>query len=228
MSIECHVFRQAPYDRILEIQTAEFAKRVECRKTGLSLPDDVIFFVEHLPVLTLGKHGNSENLVVDKVSLEARGIGLFHIGRGGDITYHGPGQLTVYPIIDLIRYRMGVREYVSLLEEAVILTIKDYGIEGKRIEGATGVWIGDAPGERKISAIGVRCSRSVTMHGLALNIGPDLSGFSLINPCGFKDKGVTSISNEIGEVVDFEEVVEKLKENLIRLLLQRIPSPENF
>lgn len=223
----CKIFREAPYEEILEIQTLEFERRVACRKDGRLLPEDLILFVEHKPVYTLGRHGKVENLIADKTSLQENNISLYHIGRGGDITYHGPGQLTVYPILDMQRYRLGVKDYVDLLEEAVIRTIAEYGIKGERVEGATGVWIKDERGERKISAIGVRCSRHVTMHGLALNISSDISGFTRINPCGFTDKGVTSISLERGADTDFDEVVGKLKRNLTRLLQLRIASQEN-
>ena len=223
----CKIFREAPYEEMLEIQTLEFERRVAFRKDGRLLPEDLILFVEHKPVYTLGRHGKVENLIADRTSLQENNISLYHIGRGGDITYHGPGQLTVYPILDMQRYRLGVKDYVDLLEEAVIRTIAEYGIRGERVEGATGVWIKDERGERKISAIGVRCSRHVTMHGLALNISSDISGFTRINPCGFTDKGVTSISLERGTDTDFDEVVGKLKRNLTRLLQLRIASQEN-
>ena len=225
--MECRIFREAPYEELLRLQTEEFERRVECRKEGIQLPEDLILFVEHQPVYTLGKHGKKENLIVDDSLLKGDNISLYHIGRGGDITYHGPGQLTVYPIIDMQRYHLGVKDYVALLEEAVLQTIAEYGIKGERVEGATGVWIKDGKGERKISAIGVRCNRHVTMHGLSLNISSDISGFSRINPCGFTDKGVTSISLETGHETDFVEVLEKLKGNLTRLLQLRIASRGN-
>ena len=225
--MECRIFREAPYEEMLRLQTEEFERRVECRKEGIQLPEDLIFFVEHLPVYTIGKHGDFSNLIVDRLSLERNNIKLFHIGRGGDITYHGPGQLTVYPILDMRRYRLGVKEYVALLEEAVIQTIGAYGIKGERIDGATGVWIKDEKGERKISAIGVKCNRYVTMHGLSLNVSSDVSGFTRINPCGFQDKGVTSISIERGIETDFSEVIEKLRSCLTDLLRLRIASQGN-
>lgn len=225
--MECRIFREAPYEELLRIQTEEFERRVECRKEGIQLPEDLILFVEHLPVYTIGKHGDFSNLIVDRPSLERNNIKLFHIGRGGDITYHGPGQLTVYPILDMRRYRLGVKEYVALLEEAVIQTIGAYGIKGERIDGATGVWIKDEKGERKISAIGVKCSRYVTMHGLSLNVSSDVSGFTRINPCGFQDKGVTSISLERGIETDLAEVIEKLRSCLTDLLRLRIASQGN-
>ena len=225
--LKIYHFRRFPYEEMLEKQQHEFRKRVECRKEGREMPDDLIFIVEHLPVYTLGKHGDPANLTVPEAVLKQLDIELHRIERGGDITYHGPGQLTVYPIIDMTRYKLGVKSYINLLEEAVIQTVKEYGIEGKRIEGATGVWIKDEKGERKISAIGVKCSRFVTMHGLALNVGRDLSGFMRINPCGFIDKGVTSIEVETGRNIDLEEVAGVLSNHLTRLLRLHIPSQEN-
>lgn len=211
--------RNVPYGEILEYQRREFDRRVELRKEGRELPEDLLIIAEHKPVITLGRHGREENLLLPARILSDRGIEVFHIERGGDITYHGPGQLTVYPIIDMKRLHLGVKDYVWLLEEAVINTVREYGIEGQRVDGATGVWI-DAgkPSERKISAIGIRCSRHVAMHGLALNVGRDLSGFTAINPCGFTDKGVTSISLETGRDVGLEEVAGKLAANLEKLL----------
>lgn len=221
-------FRNAPYREILEIQEREFQKRVNLRKSGQALPEDLLLITEHLPVYTLGKHGKETNMLVPDQYLDQNGIDFVKINRGGDITYHGPGQLTVYPIIDLQRYRLGVKEYVNLLEETVIRTLSSYGIKGERVEGATGVWIDvSTPKERKISAIGIKCSRFVTMHGLSLNVGSDLSGFSRINPCGFIDKGVTSLSIECQREIDIMEVGKKLEEEFIRLLQLRIPSQGN-
>lgn len=214
--------RGAEYGGTLELQRKEFQSRVEARKSRSEMPDDLIIFTEHLPVYTLGKHGDSANLLVSREQLKRNGAHVFRIERGGDITYHGPGQITVYPIIDLQRYHLGVKDYVALLEEAVIETIARYGIKGERVEGATGVWIeSDSCAARKICAIGVKCSRHITMHGLALNVGWDLSGFSAINPCGFKDKGVTSVSRELGREVSVDEVKEKLEKILSGLLGRR-------
>lgn len=224
MIIERRSIRQTlSYGEILKLQETEFAKRVDYRKDGLSLPGDVVFFVEHRPVYTLGKHGNPMHLLKLK-----EGIEYATTSRGGDITYHGPGQLTVYPIIDLQRYRLGVKEYVHLLEECVIRTIATYGLQADRIEGLTGVWLGKGTkDERKISAIGIKCSRFITMHGFAFNIGPDINNFGGIVPCGLK-QGVTSLSIELGCEISIDEVEEKLWKNLISLLLPRIPSQGNF
>ena len=173
---------------------------------GRELAGEVLL-VEHTPVYTLGKSGHAENLLVSREALEAAGAGFFHIDRGGDITFHGPGQLVGYPILDLECLGIGLRDYIDALEEAVIRTVDRYGIRGGRIHGASGVWI-DAEGRRprKICAIGVRSSRYVTMHGVALNVTTDLSWFSRINPCGFTDRGVTSIASETGSTPSMEEV----------------------
>lgn len=174
--------------------------------------ENTLFFCEHEPVLTLGKSGKEANLLVPEALLKERGVSFFHTNRGGDITYHGPGQITGYPVFDLEQWPMGLREYIGLLEEIVIRFLDGYGLKGERLHGATGVWL-DAclPGRaRKICAIGVKSSRYVTMHGFALNIQTDLSYFSLINPCGFTDKGVTSLAAELGEPVDFEAAKARL------------------
>ncbi len=166
-----------------------------------------VLLVEHPPVYTLGKSGHAENLLVSREALEAAGARFFHIDRGGDITFHGPGQLVVYPILDLERLGIGLRDYINALEEAVIRTVTRYGITAGRIHGASGVWIDpDGRRPRKICAIGVRSSRYVTMHGFALNVTTDLGWFSRINPCGFTDRGVASIASETGRTPDMEEV----------------------
>lgn len=172
--------------------------------------EENLLLVEHPPVFTLGKHGHAENMLVSEEKLAAQGIEFVRIERGGDITFHGPGQLVAYPIIDLQRHHLGVKDYVNILEEAVIRTIAEYGITGERVEGATGVWIGKGtPRERKICAIGVKCTRFVTMHGLAINVNTDLRYFGAINPCGFIDKGVTSIQMETGEEADMNVVKQR-------------------
>lgn len=203
------------YAEAWEKQKELFQERLDAKKVaaGNRLPD-VLVSCEHRPVLTLGKSGQIENLLVSEEMLRQRGVDFYRIERGGDITYHGPGQLVMYPIFDLehfvsetasvwpsasARRGIGLKEYIWRLEEAVILFLKDFGIVAGRLEGATGVWL-DAHGAnaRKICAIGVKASRFVTMHGLAFNINTDLSYFQLINPCGFTDKGVTSLQQELG------------------------------
>lgn len=182
-------------------------------------PEEIIF-CEHNHVYTLGKSGNQNNLLIDYIQLQTKNAEFYHTNRGGDITYHGPGQIVGYPIIDLDKRKIGVKKYVWLLEEAVIQTLKDYQIEAGRLEGATGVWLDvDQVGKtRKINAIGVRISRGITMHGFAFNINTDLSYFQHINPCGFVDKGVTSLQNELGKPIDMREVKNILLKKLINLL----------
>ena len=190
--------------------TAEAATRLSAMDP---LPEaGVILTVEHPPVYTLGKSGHAENLLIPRAALEALGARFFHIDRGGDITFHGPGQLVCYPILDLERLGIGLRDYIDALEEAVIRTVGRYGIEAGRIAGASGVWLGEGitprgtGRQRKVCAIGVRSSRYVTMHGLALNVATDLEWFSRINPCGFTDRGVASIERECGRSVPMDEV----------------------
>jgi lipoyl(octanoyl) transferase len=166
-----------------------------------------LLFVEHPHVYTLGRNGNQANMLMDMIQLRAQNAEFIKVDRGGDITYHGPGQLVVYPIFCLNDFRIGIKEYVRRLEEVVIRTIAGYGLKGERIGKATGVWLDiDAPFVRKICAIGVKCSQSVTMHGFALNVNTDLNYFSHINPCGFVDKGVTSLEMEIGRKIDIEAI----------------------
>ena len=219
--------RSLNYKDILNIQLNEFNARIQCRKDGVSLPGDIVFFVEHNPVYTIGKHGNIENLLLSNEALKSQEIEFFHIERGGDITYHGPGQITVYPIIDLLKYGLGIKKYIYLLEETVIITLKEFGIKGERIENFTGVWIDKGTSAEKICAIGVKCSRHITMHGFALNIGKDISAFNNIVPCGLT-KPVTSISLETKSDISFEEVEEKLWKNINSLLQPHTPFPGSF
>jgi lipoyl(octanoyl) transferase len=158
-------------------------------------------------------------MLLNEAQLQAIGATLYHIDRGGDITFHGPGQLVAYPILDLEHYGLGLKEYIHVLEEAVIRTCATYGVTGTRVPGATGVWLDkDTPRERKICAIGVRSSHFVTMHGLALNVNTDLNYFRYIHPCGFIDKGVTSLALECGHAVDMHEVKQRLQTALEELL----------
>lgn len=209
----------APYRTVWDEQTALFNSMIADKRAGKMPESETVIMVEHLPVYTMGRHANPANVLMSEQWLQANNVEVIPIERGGDITFHGPGQLVVYPILDLQQHNIGIRQYVEILEEAVIQTIAHYGIKGERVEGATGVWIGaGTPGERKICAIGVRCSRSVTMHGLALNVSTDLSYFSKINPCGFIDKGVTSICQETGKKITVEEVAATMKPILTALL----------
>jgi len=171
--------------------------------------------VEHPHVYTLGKSGDEKNLLAHSDFLEKIQATFYKINRGGDITYHGPGQLVGYPIIDLEYYKTGVREYIEKMEDAIIKTIAEFGLIGARKEGATGVWL-DATHKvraRKICAIGVRVSRYVTMHGFALNVNTDMRYFNYINPCGFSTFGVTSFQQELGREIDMKQVADLIKQN---------------
>ena len=174
-----------------------------------------LLFCEHPHVYTLGKSGDENNLLVNEDYLKSRGATFYKINRGGDITYHGPGQIVGYPILDLDHFFTDIHKYLRYLEEAVILTLADYGIKSTRSDGETGVWL-DVGSEhaRKICAIGVRSSRWVTMHGFAFNVNSDLSYFGNIIPCGIVDKSVTSMQKELGKEVDMQEVQQKLKGHL--------------
>ncbi len=182
-----------------------------------------LLLVEHPPVYTLGKSGKSENLLVTEQYLASLGATFFHIDRGGDITFHGPGQLVGYPILDLEGIGIGLRDYIDTLEEAAIRTVRHYGIEAHRSQGASGVWLDAGTTRmRKICAIGVRSSRFVTMHGFGLNVNTDLSWFEKINPCGFVNRGVTSIQKETGRPIPMEEVKDLMTNHLSELLNVKI------
>ncbi len=175
-----------------------------------------LLFCEHTHVYTLGKSGTENNLLINAGFLEKIGADYYRINRGGDITYHGPGQIVGYPIFKLENFGLSIKKYIYNLEEAIILTLDEFGLSGSRLDSASGVWLGssDPAKARKICAIGVRASRYVTMHGFAFNVNTDLNYFNHINPCGFKDKGVTSMEKEFGKKQDLNEVKEKLKINL--------------
>jgi lipoyl(octanoyl) transferase len=205
------------YEEALKEQETVFEKLQE-QKRNRETGNCVLFFCEHNHVFTTGKNGNAANLLVSEELLKTKNAVLFHANRGGDITYHGPGQITGYPVFDLERWRIGLKEYIYRLEEVVIHFLALYGLKGERLKGAAGVWLDSGVPEkaRKICAIGVKSSRYVTMHGFALNINTDLSYFSFINPCGFADRSVTSLAAELGETQDFE----KAKNNLYQLFIQ--------
>lgn len=204
-------FGQRGYRETWNYQEQLLDTLIHAKLQGQTVTGQLIF-VEHLPVYTIGKSGNAANMLLNPMQLAEKHVECIKVDRGGDITYHGPGQLVAYPIIDLDQLEIGVKEYVHRLEEIVIRTVADYGISGERLEGATGVWLESHTSRaRKICAIGVKCSRSITMHGLALNVNTDLTYFSNINPCGFVDKGVTSIEREVGHPVDFDEVKVRMR-----------------
>jgi len=182
------------------------------------LPQNHLVFCEHPNVYTLGKSGKEDHLLLDKKGLLDNDVSFYKINRGGDITYHGPGQLVVYPIFDLEQFFTDIHKYMRLLEEAVIMTLQEYGIIAQRMEGQTGVWLGVGSIEvRKICAMGVKSSRWVTMHGLGFNVNSDLRYFDHIIPCGISDKSVTSMANELGEEVDMKELLNKLLVNMANL-----------
>lgn len=181
--------------------------------------DNYLLFVEHPHVFTLGKSGSEENLLANFIQLQAQNAEFVHTNRGGDITYHGPGQIVGYPVFNLDYFAKGVRDYIEKMEDAIIDCVAHYEITAGRLDGATGVWLdaGIKGKERKICAIGVRVSRGVSMHGFALNVNTDLNYFSLINPCGFTDKQVTSIEKELGRKIDYEETKAILKDKLAQV-----------
>jgi lipoyl(octanoyl) transferase len=195
-------------------------QKLENRNNNSQLPtSNYLLFVEHPHVYTLGKSGNEGNLLVNETQLNDKQATYYKINRGGDITYHGPGQLVAYPILDLDNFFTDIHKYLRFLEEAIILTLNDYGIKSGRSDGETGVWIDmqDKKKARKICAMGVRCSRWVTMHGLGFNVNADLNYFNSIIPCGIADKTVTSLDAETGSRVDMQELKEKVKKYFCEL-----------
>lgn len=218
MNLDIECWGTIPYREAWERQTRLFDSIIAARAASMPYRNRLVF-CEHPHVYTLGKHGKEANMLLGEERLKQIGAELVHIDRGGDITYHGPGQIVCYPILCLEDFRLGLKEYIALLEEAVIGTCRAYGIEAGRVKGATGVWLGvGSPSERKICAMGVRCSHFVTMHGLALNVNTDLRYFGYIHPCGFIDKGVTSIARETGRVVLVDEVWKQLEKELTERL----------
>ncbi len=210
------------YKEAWDYQESKFNSLIDIKLFNRDNPDSKkniehqLLFCEHPHVYTLGKSGAENNLLINDAFLKQINATYYKSNRGGDITYHGPGQIVGYPIFDLEEMGLTVKSYIHNLEEAIINCIADYGIKGDRLDGATGVWIDkDVPGKaRKICAIGVKASRYVSMHGFALNVNTNLQYFNHINPCGFVDKGVTSIEKELGNAQDFEVVKQNLKEHL--------------
>ena len=245
MEIAVEDWGLTPYEEAWRRQTACFEALVRAKKERRAgqagqragggaespMPAGRIILCEHPPVYTLGRSGRETNLLVSPEHLRRTGATLFRVDRGGDITYHGPGQVVCYPILDLEALGLGLRAYIHCLEEAVIRTCADYSVRGERIEGATGVWVtrpngGPVSGQgravpRKVCAIGVRASHSVTMHGLALNVSTDLSRFLCIHPCGFTDRGVTSLCVETGRDIPLQEVKQRLA-TYLQACLQKI------
>jgi len=209
------------WDRQEAIFEQVCAVKMENRKSeGEPKPtENRLIFCEHPHVYTLGKSGSEDHLLLNEESLKQKGATYYKINRGGDITYHGPGQIVGYPIIDLENFFTDIHKYLRCLEEAVILTLEEYGIASGRLDGFTGVWLDpeDPVKARKICAMGVKCSRWVTMHGFAFNVNANLDYFNNIVPCGISDKAVTSMDKELGRVVDEDEVKQKLRENIFNV-----------
>ena len=206
------------YEQAWDYQEELFAQVVEhkvCHRDAEQfVPNNhYLLFCEHNPVFTLGKSGSFDNLLINETQLNERGIDFHKINRGGDITFHGPGQIVGYPILDLDEFFTDIHKYMRSLEEVIIRTMSDYGLTGQRLEGSTGVWLDvDSPSKvRKICAMGVRASRWVTMHGWAFNVNTDLDYFNYIIPCGIDDKAVTSLEKELGETPNLHQVKERLK-----------------
>jgi len=204
------------YDEAYKIQEGIFNKKLKNKKNGIENCFDILI-CEHPHVYTIGKSGNENNLLINDSFLQKINATYYKSNRGGDITYHGPGQLVVYPIIDLDILKMGTKDYIYRLEYMIIDLLKEYSIKGEISKGNIGVWLdAGTENERKICSIGVKISRGITMHGFALNVNTDLSYFKHINPCGFINKGVTSMKKELGRDVDFKEVVEKVKIRIVK------------
>lgn len=206
------------YAAAWDYQEKLFKAIIDAKQNGEEYSNHLLF-CEHPHVYTLGKSGSDTNLLLNKEALEQKGATFYRTNRGGDITYHGPGQIVGYPILDLEAFGLGIRSYIELLEESVITLLENYGLSAGRLDGASGVWLDSGtPSARKICAIGVRSSRFVTMHGFAFNVNTNLDYFGYINPCGFVDKGVTSIQKELGKEVNLATVKLELRDVIIRML----------
>ncbi|MBL7778680.1 MAG: lipoyl(octanoyl) transferase LipB [Chitinophagales bacterium] len=197
-----------PYDEVLQLQEKLFHENISAKESGADTQQHVIL-CEHYPVFTLGKSGKRENILVSDEELNAA---YYHVNRGGDVTFHGPGQLVIYPILDVEKLGIGLAEYVNRLEETIIDTLNFYKIKTERLAGAPGIWILNAE-PRKIAAIGIKASRGITMHGAAININTDLSYFTKIVPCGLQDKAVTSLQQERAEKADMREFIAQYKKS---------------
>lgn len=219
------------YQEAWDRQTDLFNSILRVKSQNRNLPDheqqltgNYLIFCEHPHVYTLGKSGDQSNLLIPKENLNTINAAYYHINRGGDITYHGPGQLVVYPVIDLENFFTDIHQYMRLLEESVIQTLREFNVTAGRIPGLTGVWldIGDEKKARKICALGVKTSRWVTMHGLALNVNTDLTYFNHMIPCGITDKAVTSLDREVGHPIDMQQVKQILQEKIASLFRMQL------
>ena len=219
------------YNDSLKIQEELFQKTIELKSKNRKKDTQVstenyLLWVEHTPVITLGKSGKIKHLLLDEKQLKEKGIEYYPTNRGGDITFHGPGQIVGYPIMDLDNFFTDIHKYLRYLEEAILLTLGEYDLNGARSIGETGVWLDvGTPFARKICAMGVKASRWVTMHGFALNVNTNLSYFDYIVPCGIKGKAVTSLAKELGREIPFKEVKDKLEVHLANLFEATISSP---
>ncbi len=186
-----------PYPEVLELQEQLYNKNIEAKLNGHPT-ENYLILCEHEPVFTLGKSGKRENILVSDEEMKAE---FYHVSRGGDVTFHGPGQLVVYPVLDIDSLKIGLAQYIFQLEETIIESLKKYALQGERVEDAAGIWLG----ESKIGAIGVKASRNITMHGIAVNISTDLSYFNKIHACGLEGKGTTSLKKELGKETSIED-----------------------
>ncbi|MDK2977775.1 MAG: lipoyl(octanoyl) transferase [Bacteroidales bacterium] len=210
------------YKKAWDYQEEIFAHFLQIKSKNRDLPENEqvaienkLIFCEHPHVYTLGKSGKQNNLLISEAFLKKINATYYKINRGGDITYHGPGQIVGYPIIDLEQFNLQVKQYIAKLEQSIILTLEQFGISAGRLPGATGVWLdSDNAKARKICAIGVKASRFITMHGFAFNVNTNLEYFNHINPCGFVDKGVTSMEKELGRKVDYKKVKDVLRSKI--------------
>lgn len=225
-TVECIDLGLVDYKTAWDFQETLFnqiiAQKLEHRQSDLdarTATNNYLILCEHQHVYTLGKTGEEKNLLINEDLLKSKGATFYKINRGGDITYHGPGQLVVYPILNLDNFFTDIHKYLRFLEEVVILTLNEYGLKGGRVEGATGVWLdAEVPAKaRKICAMGVKCSRWVTMHGIGFNVNTDLNYFNYIVPCGIQDRAVTSIKQELGREVDMNEIKQKLTQNMANI-----------
>ncbi len=204
------------YADAYEYQLKLFNETIEKKKKG-EVTENKLIFVEHPHVYTLGKSGDISNLTIPESFLKKINATFYKTDRGGDITYHGFGQIVIYPIFDLDNFNILIKKYINSIEEVIIRVLKKYGIEGQRLKGASGVWLTNRPIYEKICALGVRVSRAVTMHGLAFNINTNLDYFNYINPCGFTDKGVTSLQKELKKEINTEDVKDLLKKYFVEV-----------
>lgn len=216
------------YEEVWQLQKDIFNQSIEEKIQG-KIPQQHLLVCEHPHVYTFGKSANQENLLLSEAELKNKEISVYDIERGGDITYHGPGQLVVYPIFDLEQLNIGVKKFVFNIEQSIINVLQNHGISCERIDDRIGIWLDKGkPNERKIAAIGIKCSRHISMHGLALNVNTDLSLFKNIIPCGIADKGVTSIKNELGREISMVDIKNEMVKEFSANFEINIISPETI